>query len=64
MLLMYEFCIEKNYKQHIYNEYDISISLGFESTKLTPGTVTLDDLTIDSLKQKMQEIDLKLQGKY
>ena len=37
--------------------------LGFEATKLTPGSVTLDDLTIDSLKQKMQEIEMKLQGK-
>lgn len=36
--------------------------LGFEATKLTPGSVTLDDLTIDSLKQKMQEIEMKLQG--
>ena len=38
-------------------------NLGFEATKLTPGSVTLDDLTIDSLKQKMQEIEMKLQGK-
>ena len=40
-----------------------NIFLGFEATKLTPGSVTLDDLTIDSLKQKMQEIEMKLQGK-
>ena len=40
-----------------------NVFLGFEATKLTPGSVTLDDLTIDSLKQKMQEIEMKLQGK-
>ena len=36
---------------------------GFESTKLSPGAVTLDDLTIDTLKQKMQDIESKLQSK-
>jgi len=41
-------------------KFDQSLLTGFESLQLNPNAVTLDDLTIDSLKAKMAENDGKL----
>lgn len=41
-------------------KFDASLLKGFETLQLNPRAVTLDDLTIDTLKAKLQENDVKL----
>lgn len=42
-------------------KFDETLLEGFESAQLSPSSVALDDLTIDSLKLRLQENDVKLQ---
>merc|ERR1719495_1185170 len=41
-------------------KFDQSLLKGFETLQLNPKAVTLDDLTIDTLKAKLQENETKL----